>query len=481
MKYKTEQKIPSPLLTILLATTLGSPLSLYAESDLLKQAIYAEETEGDLPKAIKLYKKEIQTHANKSDSSQEWASALLQLAKCQLRLGQIEKARIAAHQITKKLEKEASEFQEARTFLASLEPKKFHKVTLPIFDNDHTQGSLLDLDTGRVTNITQAPVEERNEVSFFEKQGVDLAVQFMGDQKEFGIIGLLAQVEQHYWDELPDYAEIDKILAKLRSLQPPTDKVENCEYHPINEDINFPVTYLFRSKSHATGAFQILSIDKEAQEMSIQYQLVPRILEGEALKEYIIGRWSTLDLDDGLNFEADGTYHYDEGPYLDPRLQEDHGTYKIQGKSILVTVPKRPEMRLTVLLQEAKTIFELQSGDKKKELTAIRTPYILTPEQKMQKAEVQVPVILGLLRTISEDLKKKDQQTSRKSIDTFLRKLRAMQTLLKNTELDGMTNALIPQVEQLREAVTKQNWEEAQKVWEGISAAVPSMEKMLQE
>ena len=134
MKYKTEQKIPRPLLTILLATTLGSPLSLYAESDLLKQAIYAEETEGDLPKAIKLYQQEVQAHAGKPDPSQEWASALLQLAKCQLKLGQIDNAQISAHQITRKFKKNAPESQAARAFLASLAPKKFRKVTISGLD-----------------------------------------------------------------------------------------------------------------------------------------------------------------------------------------------------------------------------------------------------------------------------------------------------------------------------------------------------------
>ena len=44
-----------------------------------------------------------------------------------------------------------------------------------------------------------------------------------------------------------------------------------------------------------------------------------------------------------------------------------------------------------------------------------------------------------------------------------------------------MADPLIPQVEQLREAVTQQNWEEAQQVWEGIMTVGPMMEKMLEE
>ena len=477
MKQQTEQRTPKPLRTILLATALVSSFPIHAESDLLKQAIYAEETEGDLQKAIELYQQEVQAHADKSDFSQEWASALLHSAKCQLKLGKKEEARVAAHQIIEKLERETPESQAARAFLAPLEPKKTRKVTIPDVDQ-RTQGTLLDFETGQLISSAHIPIEEQEEVNFLEKQGVDLVVEFVGEQKGLGIIGRLAQVEQHYWNELPDYAEIDKLLAKLAPQQPPIEKKGNCEFHFIHEDIDLPATYLFRSSSHATGVLQVLSIDEEKQEITIVYQLVPRILEGEALKKHVIGRWTTPGKEDGMNFDADGTWFEDEGS---PDHTDDHGSYRVQGSHILLTVPNRPETRVTVRLEEAQTIFELQSGERKKEITGIRTPFPLTPKQKIQKAKIQVPAMLALVQTISKGVQKKDQHSTRRSVDTFLRELRTLSPLFKNTELEGMADPLIPQVEQLREAVTQQNWEEAQQVWEGIMTVGPMMEKMLEE
>ena len=89
--------------------------------------------------------------------------------------------------------------------------------------------------------------------------------------------------------------------------------------------------------------------------------------------------------------------------------------------------------------------------------------------------------MLALVQTISKGVQKKDQHSTRRSVDTFLRELRTLSPLFKNTELEGMTDPLIPQVEQLREAVIQQNWEEAQQVWEGIMTVGPMMEKMLEE
>jgi hypothetical protein len=120
MKHHTDQRTLKWLRAITFATVLGTTTSSHAESDLVKQGIYAEETEGDLNKAISFYQKEVDAHSGEEGSSEAWASALLRLAKCQLKLGNKELARSAANQIVAELKGKEALLRKARVFLASL-------------------------------------------------------------------------------------------------------------------------------------------------------------------------------------------------------------------------------------------------------------------------------------------------------------------------------------------------------------------------
>src|SRR5690349_12865774 len=78
-----------PLSTIFLATALaaGSLAAAESASDLFQQALVKERTEGNLPDAVRIYQRIVDKYATNRKIA---AQALLQLADCQSKLGDVQ-------------------------------------------------------------------------------------------------------------------------------------------------------------------------------------------------------------------------------------------------------------------------------------------------------------------------------------------------------------------------------------------------------
>ena len=468
-----------------LAILLGlTPIS-QAESDLFKQAVFAEETEGDLAKAIGLYQKVVDSNADQDGKSQEWASALLQLAKCQAKLGQTEEARQAAQKIVAKFENEKELAQEAQDFLATLETPKTYQVSVHDVDSSD-EATLLDFETGQVWSFGFFPAEIREDPAQLEKKGVDLVIEFIGEKKGLGVFGSLAQVDPLNWNEIPNAEKIDQLLVESAREQAPIEVEEGVKFFIISDnaeqlfggDKNAPLTYVFRNRNQTSGVLQIVSIDEEKELMELQYRLVPRTLRGQALKKHVVGRWISGERGNGMTFKSDGSFFEDEGT---PDVTDDHGSYRVEGETLILQVPDRPEARATVTLDGAVTVFTLKSQGKEKVIRGTKTPFLLTTEQKMKRVQAKSPTLMGIVQTLYRVIEKNDKAATIRNIDAFLQEVRPCIELFQDTDLEGMVEPMVKQLESMRKAVQAERWDEVQQTWTAITASGPIMETLFKK
>ena len=236
---------------------------------LLQEGLYAEEVEGNLDQAIKIYQQIVESSEQMEQSA---AQATYRIGLCYLKKGDTEQAAKQFKELISKYPKQESLINEAQ--------KQLEKISSPSFNQSKTfiiynlMGPVtnyidraIDLDNDKLLSIPddQVQKEHGDNVTWLFKNGGDVFAQFYTE--DCGLIGsymFLETLPSRAWDELSAEELIDKM--KGRQIDPSAKNIMKW-----NVEGEQPV-FAFLTQKGSIGLLQMLSVDEKAKKVELRYK-----------------------------------------------------------------------------------------------------------------------------------------------------------------------------------------------------------------
>lgn len=234
------------LLAVVLAVSAASAKEA---SVLLQEGLYAEQVEGDLDAAIKIYRQVI---AGSEDIKQAAAQATYRIAMCYLKKGRKPEAAKEFRNLLSKFPGQESLAREAQKQLARLEPPStngFGAVTeRMVYDDGAGKDFMLDLDTGKSFSVSDANSGKSLE-SFILDRGIDVVGETKTSvQGLMGIDMVVIPIANERWALSPG-----DVLEAVSLGKPGRPVV-------LSGKGTLPATFIFKTIAGNMGVLQILEV-----------------------------------------------------------------------------------------------------------------------------------------------------------------------------------------------------------------------------
>ena len=202
---------------LLLVIAAATPASAESASVLLQEGLYAEEIEGDLDAAIKIYEKIV---AQAEQTQQAAAMAMYRIGMCRLKKGDKTQAAGQFRQLVEKFPGQEALVAKARQQIAKIKPEAVAHfgpvIERVISSEDSGKGFFYDLDAGKPVSppsglIRSSPPQEV--MAWEREKGIDL----VNDREMLGLTDIVAvEVSSRLWDSGAP-AEISDALKNASS------------------------------------------------------------------------------------------------------------------------------------------------------------------------------------------------------------------------------------------------------------------------
>jgi len=265
------------LLAVVLLALAAPPFCLANRSSgaktarvLLQEGLYAEEIEGDLDAAIKIYRQVI---AESKQMKQTAAQATYRIAICYLKKGEKAEAARELRNLVSKFPQQELLIKEAQKQLANVEPLAGFGPVIKRLVNDDGVGEdfLLDLDTGRLYSASDAKkwgetsgaAQEKSLEDFIMESGVDL----FGETSKKSLMGIdMTAIPTHNerWNMSPE-----DVIEQVSLGKPGTPVA-------LSADGELPKTFVFKTGQGGMGILQITEMQdgKAARHFRIRYKML---------------------------------------------------------------------------------------------------------------------------------------------------------------------------------------------------------------
>ncbi|MHC4743881.1 MAG: tetratricopeptide repeat protein [Planctomycetota bacterium] len=261
---KTRKTLGSSLLLLFLAACPGAGAAQSA-SVLLQEGIYAEEIEGDLDAAIKIYEKIV---SQAQQTEQAAAMAIYRIGMCRLKKGDTAGAAEQFEQVTKKYPGQKSLVAKARSQIAKIQPASVSTFRAVIDSSTDGEVCFYDFDEEKVFPCPEwltrdSPMKKVEEWGV--KNGIDLVI---GEDGHIELADMVAvKVAYGLWDSA-GAAEINVALDK--------GPYETISLSDLSEghETSFPITYAFETREGGKGMLQILG--KKGGNVLIRYKMLDK-------------------------------------------------------------------------------------------------------------------------------------------------------------------------------------------------------------
>ncbi len=234
-------------------------------SVLLQEALYAEEIEGDLDAAIKIYEQVVREG---EEAQKAAAQAAYRIGMCYLKKGDKPRAAEQFGEVISKYPDEERVVARARRELSKLTPAAPEGLgaarELVIYSEETGKGFFFDIDSGESfsppVGLTRgSPPSEV--IAWCRSKGIDL----VNDGGHLELLEMtVVEVREEMWDS-GDAAEVGRALAA-------GPRKEVLRGHSRDYTVGSAVTYAFESREGGTGLLQVLgSRDKDVR---IRYKIL---------------------------------------------------------------------------------------------------------------------------------------------------------------------------------------------------------------
>ncbi|MBL7154229.1 MAG: tetratricopeptide repeat protein [Phycisphaerae bacterium] len=249
------------LLLVMVAIT--TPALSEPASVLLQEGLYAEEIEGDLDAAIKIYEKII---AQAEQTQQAAGLAMYRIGICHLKKGDKTQAANQFQQIIEKFPAQKSLVAKARSQIAKIQPASVASFRAVIDSSTDGKVYFYDFDKEKVFPRPEwltrdSPMQKV--APWGRKNGIDFII---GDDGDIELADMIAvKVAYGLWDSAGPVeinAALDKGPQETISLEAPGEGIETSA----------PITYVFQTREGGLGMLQILG--KKDNNVRIRYKML---------------------------------------------------------------------------------------------------------------------------------------------------------------------------------------------------------------
>jgi len=263
---KTRKTVTNTLLLILLLfVASATPASAQSASVLLQEGLYAEEIEGDLDAAIKIYEKVI---AQAEQTQQAAAMAMYRIGMCRLKKGDKTQAATQFQQIIDKFPAQKSLVAKTRQQLAKIQPAAVAAFRPVIHSSNDGKVYFYDFDKEKVFPRPEWLTRDsspKKVLDWGRKNGIDFIIDEKGHIELADMIAV--KVAYRLWDSA-GHAEINDALDKgpheTTSLSTPDQ----------GHETSAPITYVFETREGGSGILQILG--KKDDNVKIRYKMLDK-------------------------------------------------------------------------------------------------------------------------------------------------------------------------------------------------------------
>jgi hypothetical protein len=258
------------IIFLLAFAVLASAEQTKPASVLLQEGLYAEQIEGDLDAAIKIYRQVI---AESKEIQQTAAQAAYRIAMCYLKKGEKTEAARELRSLLSKFPQQQLLIKEAQKHLAKLEPlARFGPVIERLVNDDGVgQDFLLDLDTGRLYSASDAKEwsetsgagQEKSLEDFIMESGVDL----FGETSKKSLMGIdmiAMPTHNERWNMSPE-----DVIEQVSLGKPGTPVA-------LSADGQLPKNFVFKTGQGGMGILQITEMQdgKAPRHFKIRYKML---------------------------------------------------------------------------------------------------------------------------------------------------------------------------------------------------------------
>jgi len=240
---------------------------------LLQEGLYAEETEGNLDKAIEIYEQVVE---EASEIQRLAAKATYQLGMCYLKKGDKTKAAEYFQQVVSNHQTQKILVKKATRQLEKVSPVKYiFGPTIEKVINDDGVGEdfMFDLDTGKFFSVSDAKKwseasgdsKQKGLEDFIMESGVDL----FGETSEKSLMGIdmiAMPTHNERWDMSPDDVVEQVSMGKAGSPI------------PLSADGELPKTFVFKTGQGGMGILQITDMQAgiKPRHFKIRYKMLQK-------------------------------------------------------------------------------------------------------------------------------------------------------------------------------------------------------------
>jgi len=268
------EKLKSITIIFLLAVgLLTSAAPAKPVSVLLQEGLYAEEIEGDLDAAIKIYGQVI-TQAK--DTQRVAAQATYRIGMCYLKKGEQAKAATQFSNLVSKFPDQKALIAKAQRHLAKLKPPTggFGPVMERVINDDgEGEDFMFDLDIGKSFSVSDAKKwgdapdisEKKSLEDFVMKSGIDL----FGETSKKSLMGIdmiAMPIHNERWDMSPE-----DVIEQVSMCKPGTPVA-------LSADGQLPKTFVFKTGQGGMGILQIIEMQagKAPRHFKIRYKMLQK-------------------------------------------------------------------------------------------------------------------------------------------------------------------------------------------------------------
>ncbi len=247
-------------------------------SVLLQEGLYAEEVEGNLDEAIKIYQEVITASQQMEQSA---AQATYRIALCYLKKGDTEQAAKQFSQLISKYPEQKSLVQEAQKQLKKISTPGFEEPVIVSIYNmiapvQNYIDRALDLDNNKVMSIPDDKIQEdhSDNLKWLVDNGSDVVAAFQGD--EISLIGLniiSETLSSHAWNEL----SVEELIDRVKDKKIDSTKNQIIKYYEMEDQ---PV-YAFVTKNGSVGLLQIISFNPSRKYIELRYKKMNQKIIGQ--------------------------------------------------------------------------------------------------------------------------------------------------------------------------------------------------------